>query len=217
MPAKVRARLSYANVAATLALFVALGGVGYSATGGALILGHRNVAGNPSSLRADVRGKALKLTNKSQKTGASALGLLVAKGHAPFTTNSGTKVNRLNADSLDGLSKEAFVLAQDGRAFAYGQVREDGSLRPHSDTVVETTPGFVGHPSTGLYCITFTRAPSQAELEGSAITLSGTTAQALFPHITNGQGGDCGQGQLAIRFYNSTGTLTDARFMFMVP
>jgi len=59
-----------------------------------------------------------------------------------------------------------------------------------------------------------------SELEGPAVTLAGTTAQTLFPHVTNGQGNDCPtepEPHLSIRFFTSTGLLADARFSFVVP
>lgn len=49
------------------------------------------------------------MSNTSTTTAATALGLNVASGHAPFTVNSGTKVANLNADSLDGLDSTSFV------------------------------------------------------------------------------------------------------------
>jgi hypothetical protein len=47
--------------------------------------------------------RLLQVTNNQTTAGATALGLTVASGHAPFTVNSGTKVVNLNADKLDGL------------------------------------------------------------------------------------------------------------------
>jgi hypothetical protein len=41
--------------------------------------------------------------------GASALGLAVDSGKPPFTTNSGTKVDNLNADRLDGHDSSYFL------------------------------------------------------------------------------------------------------------
>ncbi len=102
-------RLSPALVVSLIALFVSLGGVGYSATGGSFILGGSNKANKGSSLTANVAGKTLTLKNTSTGAGASALNLNVAGTKPPFTTNSGTKVANLNADKLDGLSSAAFL------------------------------------------------------------------------------------------------------------
>jgi hypothetical protein len=97
-------RPSPAMVVALVALFVALGGTTYAATGGNFILGNPNSASSTTSLSAPISGKkALQLTNTSTGAGATALGLNVASGHPPFTVNSGTKVANLNADKLDGV------------------------------------------------------------------------------------------------------------------
>jgi hypothetical protein len=101
---RIRQHLTYANVMATIAVFMVLGGTAYAATGGNFILGNPNSASSTTSLSAPISGKkALQLTNTSTGAGATALGLNVASGHSPFTVNSGTKVTNLNADKLDGI------------------------------------------------------------------------------------------------------------------
>jgi len=104
----LHSHLTYANVMVTILAFVVLGGVSYAATGGNFILGKANSASSTSSLSAPVNGKALQVNNTSTGTGATALGLNVASGHAPFTVNSGTKVANLNADKLDGIDSTGF-------------------------------------------------------------------------------------------------------------
>jgi hypothetical protein len=99
----LHSHLSFANVCSLAALFVALGGTTYAATGGNFILGKPNSAGATTSLSAPVAGKALQVTNASTSAGATGLGINVATGHSPFTVNSGTKVVKLNADQLDGI------------------------------------------------------------------------------------------------------------------
>jgi hypothetical protein len=105
---KLRPRSAY-DVFGVLALFVALGGTAYAATGGNFILGQGNTASSTSSLTAPVAGKALQLTNPSTGSGASALGLTVDASKPPFTTNSSTKVDNLNADRLDGHDSSYFL------------------------------------------------------------------------------------------------------------
>jgi hypothetical protein len=107
------------NVIGYLALFIALGGTTYAATGGNLILGKPNSASNPTSLSAPVSGKALQLTNTSTAAGATALGLNAASGHAPFTVNSGAKVANLNADKLDGIDSGGFLPSKGRLTFTY--------------------------------------------------------------------------------------------------
>jgi hypothetical protein len=106
-----RSHLTYANVVATSSLFIVLGGTTYAATGGNFILGRPNTANSQTSLTASpsFAGKALQLTNTNTGAGATALGLNVASGHAPFTVNSGTKVDKLNTDKLDGIDSSGFL------------------------------------------------------------------------------------------------------------
>lgn len=75
---------------AYLALFMAMGGTAYAATGGPFILGHTNKAGQASTLQNTGSGTALHLVTNN---GAAP----------PFTVSNGTKVGKLNADKLDGV------------------------------------------------------------------------------------------------------------------
>jgi hypothetical protein len=101
---------SPAIVVATVALFVALGGVGIAANGQSLILGKSdNSATLKTGLSAQVNDKALQLTNTNTGASATALGLTVASGHAPLTVSSQTRVANLNADKLDGIDSAGFV------------------------------------------------------------------------------------------------------------
>jgi hypothetical protein len=96
---KLTRRPSHTTIAAYLALFVALGGTTYAATGDNFILGQSNSASSTTALSAGTTGPAFKATNTSTGTAGS---FNVTAGHAPFTVNSGTKVTNLNADKLDG-------------------------------------------------------------------------------------------------------------------
>jgi hypothetical protein len=104
-------RLTYANVMVTILAFIVLGGMSYAATGGNFILGQPNLASSTTSLTRTGANtaKGLQVTNTSTGAGATALGLNVASGHAPFTVNSGTKVANLNADKLDGQDSTGFI------------------------------------------------------------------------------------------------------------
>jgi hypothetical protein len=101
MSSRVRDHIR-SNVVGYIALFVALGGTTYASTGGNFILGNPNTASSKTSLSAPIADKALQLSNTSTAAGATALGLSVGSGRAPFTVNSATKVAKLNADKLDG-------------------------------------------------------------------------------------------------------------------
>jgi hypothetical protein len=112
MRQRLRSHLTYANVISTLALFLVVGGgTTLAATGGNFILGQPNSASSTTSLTRTGANtaKGLQVTNNSTGAGATALGLNVASGHAPFTVNSGTKVANLNADKLDGMHSTAFL------------------------------------------------------------------------------------------------------------
>jgi hypothetical protein len=113
-------RPSPAMIVACLSLFVALSGVTYAATGGNFILGNPNSAISQTALSAPIAGKALQVTNTSTGAGATALGLTVASGKAPFTVNSGMKVANLNADKIDGLDSTNYVRrCGEGSVLAY--------------------------------------------------------------------------------------------------
>jgi hypothetical protein len=85
----------HVTVIAYLALFIALGGTAYAATGGTFLLGRSNQANATSSLKNTGSGAALKLTTGKATT-------------PPLAVSNGTKITHLNADELDGLSSAAF-------------------------------------------------------------------------------------------------------------
>jgi hypothetical protein len=91
-------------VISLVALIVALGGAGYSATGGNFILGHSNVATTPTALNASLNHRTLSLGNPNPGAAATALGLIVPAGKPPMFVSSTGRVDRLNADMVDGLS-----------------------------------------------------------------------------------------------------------------
>jgi hypothetical protein len=101
---------SPATAIATVALFVALGGVGVAATGGNFILGQSNSANKTSTLASGVTtGPTLELSNSG---GSPAARFKTPSGVAPFVVDSGKKVTNLNADKLDDLDSGAFARAR---------------------------------------------------------------------------------------------------------
>jgi hypothetical protein len=103
-------------VLGALALFISLGGVGYSATGSSFILGQANTATNQTSLSASVSNatsggnKVLQLTNSSTAAGAQGLGITVGANKPPIFVNATAgKATNLNSDKLDGLDSTAFL------------------------------------------------------------------------------------------------------------
>jgi hypothetical protein len=106
----MRIALSPSMAVSITALVVALGGAGYSATGGNFILGQSNSATTRSTLTASITDRALQITNSSTGAQATALGLSVGSGRPPMVVNSNTKVRNLNADLLDGLDSTDFAI-----------------------------------------------------------------------------------------------------------
>ncbi len=122
-----KCRRSPAFVVSLLALFIALTGVGYAATGGSLILGRHNTASRGTALSSKA-GPSLTLTNTGGKPAAS---FHVLSGKPPFAVNSNTKVRGLNADLLDGIDSSAFqrrVQLCTAAGSAIGVVNADGSV-----------------------------------------------------------------------------------------
>jgi hypothetical protein len=132
-----RVRPSHPTVVAYIALFVALGGTTYAATGGNFILGHANTAGQQTSLSASpaFAGKALQLTNTSTGAAATALGLNVASGHPPFTVNSATRVANLTATTANPI--------------AFAHISAAGAISLSKGMPNAT----VTNPQQGIYCL----------------------------------------------------------------
>ncbi len=159
------------------------------------------------------RERALSWNREGVRGARGATGAVGAKGETgpkgeTGTVNTASFYTKTESDSR-------YVAQSNERPFAWGQVREDASLRPHSETLIA-----VSHPSTGFYCLLLSRRPEQSELEGTVVTLAGTTPQAVFPRVTNGQGSDCASEPapaVAVRFYNTSNQPEDARFSFVVP
>jgi hypothetical protein len=132
----IRRHLTYANVMVTVLAFIVLGGTTYAATGGNFILGQANTAGSTTALSSGTAGPAFKVT--STNTGfATALGLNVPSGHAPFTVNSSAKVTNLNADKLDGLNSTSFLSTSNLHRFTF--TASIPTVPPHSCTTVIIT------------------------------------------------------------------------------
>jgi hypothetical protein len=105
-------RPSASLVISCLALFIALGGTTYAATGGNFILGRANSAGAQTALSAPIANKALQVTNTSTAAGASGIGITVGTNKAPLAVNATAgKATNLNADKLDGKDSTAFANA----------------------------------------------------------------------------------------------------------
>jgi hypothetical protein len=83
-------RPAHATIVAYLALFLAMTGTAYAATGGSLILGNPNTASKTTGLANTGAGPALRLVTKAGST-------------PPLAVSNGTKIPNLNADMVDGV------------------------------------------------------------------------------------------------------------------
>jgi hypothetical protein len=72
-------------------------------------LGQTNTINNMSTLVGSVNNAMLKIDNYDAGGSATALDLRVEPGQAPMKVDSGTKVDKLNADKLDGKDESAFL------------------------------------------------------------------------------------------------------------
>jgi hypothetical protein len=164
-----RLRISPSFVISLVALFVALGGTAWAATGGNFILGKANTANAKTTLTGTNAGPALALSNTTTGTAATALNLNVASGHAPLTTNSSTVVKNLNADKVDGLDAV--------------------QLKTHVDLVWTTTGPFTNAQTT----FTSNGGPLLITLNGSAY--GDITGQVLVVcvYIDGAESGACGE------------------------
>jgi hypothetical protein len=166
----IRERLSYANVVATLSLFLVLsGGAAIAATGGNFILGKPNSASSTTSLSAATNGKALQVTNMGTGTAATALGLNTASGHPPLTVSSGARVTNLNADKLDGLSSAAFVKTANEPVHVVDAPGEPGFQNNYANYGSGfSTVGFY-KDSTGIVHLRGTLVKTTGTFDGSAV------------------------------------------------
>jgi hypothetical protein len=148
---KFRARLTYANVMATIALFVALGGSSYAA----IKVTGKNVKDN-SLTTADIKNKSL--LRKDFKGGQLPAGAQGAPGKAGAQGRPGE-------DGFDGLDGANGADGADGSALAYAVVNPSAAGGPA--LVPERTFGFtdISRAATGIYCLTLD--PEIADLEGS--------------------------------------------------
>src|SRR5436190_8214505 len=186
----LRSRLTYANVISTLALFLVLaGGTTLAATGGNFILGQSNSASSTTSLtRTGANaGKGLQVTNTSTAAGATALGLNVASGHAPFTVNSGTKVTNLNADKLDGIDSSAFV--PNSKLVRVGPV----AVTPANPGSLSTPIATVGPFTFGSLCVRNNFAGN----DRTQVTISSNQGSSTYGSMTQAAaGGALGEGNM---------------------
>jgi hypothetical protein len=96
------------------ALVISLGGAGYTATGGNFILGATNSANAVTRLVGAIPNSALRVENPTNAAGATGINITTNASRPPLVVSSDAKVQRLNADLLDGVDSSDF-----GRLFAF--------------------------------------------------------------------------------------------------
>jgi hypothetical protein len=142
MRQRLRSHLTFANVVSVTALFIALGGTTYAATGGNFILGKANTAGTPTQLSSPTTNAAgaLKVANTNTTTagrgitaqgGAGGFGLWASGGNVSKNTAA------IHGQSGAGNAVEGFSTANPGSG-VYGQ---DNNLNSY---------GVAGHSDNGI-------------------------------------------------------------------
>jgi len=155
---RILRRLSYANVASTLALFLALGGTAYAANGGSFLLG-RNNAASVTSILTD--------------TGASpALTLRPKAGYPPIATSSKVKSPNLNADLIDGLDSTQLARVGGSTGFIVADDEDlDGEATATCPAGTRLTGG--GGIAGGADNVLWASAPAAVRTWGAAAVPAG--------------------------------------------
>jgi Collagen triple helix repeat (20 copies) len=187
-----RALPSPAMVVALMALFVALGGTGYAASG---------ALSDDSSPQATVARRGRRASNRGPRGFRGFRGATGATGPAGPAGAQGTQ-------GTQGPAGPA------GTAKAFAQVTSRGRVVPgHALNISDANISVIG---PGRYCfdlsaigITTTNAVAIATPDyNDADTASGTIV-----HVTLGNSfGNCPAGTIGVRAYNDEGTLRDAGF-----
>ncbi len=198
---RIRRHLSYANVAATLALVLAMSGGAVAASGGLSSGGTlRACANEEGAIRLLKAGKHCKRGQKSVSWNQQ--GPAGAKGTP-------------GAASAPGASGPAGVPGKDGSpgtAIAYGTFEASGTLEPETNSTALTTAN-VDHVETGVYCfrnLSFT--PNTAMVApNNAFGANATVVSVLVSTKVNAP---CKEGEhVRVRTaVSTTGTLTDEPF-----
>jgi hypothetical protein len=113
MGAKIRSRLTYANVMATVAVFIALGGSGYAAVKiNGKNIRNKSIAGTKLRNRTISGGKLKKNTLTGAEIRESRLGTVPRAKNADSATAAGTAgsaATASNASALGGIAPSGFV------------------------------------------------------------------------------------------------------------
>jgi hypothetical protein len=161
---RIRSHLTYANVMATLAVFMVLGGTSYAMTGGNFILGQSNSAGAPTSLTSPTTNTAgtLKVANTATSGGRAIQGTS-AHGQGVYG-HSGSNAGVVgDSDTFDGVfgvssGQSSAGVSGHGDGGGYGVFATGGSRLLHTAAIHgESGSGNAiegitsGNPASGVY------------------------------------------------------------------
>jgi hypothetical protein len=201
MSARLRSKLSYANVTATLALFVALGGSSYAA----ISITGKNVK-DGSLTTKDVKDRSLLRRDfKAGQLPAAAPGVPGAQGERGVPGEQGLR----GEQGIEGDPGAA------GSALAYAEVTADGFLSGDPKNVDRATKINFGSPTTGYYCLHTTVPPNNivATLRGTD-TPGGEIKVSFVTNINCATGH--GPYNVQVSTFNSAGVLADRGFYIAI-
>ncbi len=174
---RIRKRLSYGNVVASLALFIALGGVGYAATASKNSVVSSSIK-NGQVKSSDIANNAI--TSSKIKNGGVGNRDLGPKSVSSAKLSTALKTDLDDAATIGGLSVAQVVAAAGG---LYSEARQAaGSV--NVVTLTDQTLATLSLPTAGKYLIT-ARMPVTCTYDGSDGT--GATPDAttvLQPNLT---------------------------------
>jgi hypothetical protein len=195
----MRAQLTYANVVATLALFLALGGSSYAVTQ----LTGKNIK-DSSLTTKDVKNRSL--LKRDFKLGQLPAGSQGLKGDKGDKGEPGVN----GADGVDGAP---------GSALAYAHVLSDGSLSGSSETKNidrSTQAGAPTTPATGVYCLHTTVERHNVTATLYPYTATGEIAVGYFLNNIHCDGAGDGGFNIQVDTYDSSGAPADRAFMIAI-
>lgn len=189
-----RRRLNYANVTATIALFVALGGSAYAATQ----LPKNSVGSKQLKKGAVTTVKVKDGAITGQKIKLSTLGTV------PSAATAGSAAKAADSDNLGGQSPSAFAPAT---AIRSATIDLSGLVTAKSDGIL--AKNFV-HYGEGLYCIKgLTPAPRTAVASVDISAEQGSTVATTI-------GGPNPECQVTIYTYDKAGADANRPFSLLV-
>lgn len=193
----VRGRLNYANVMATIALFVALGGSAYAA----VQLPKNSVGPRQLKKNAVTTAKVKNGAITGAKIELSSLGTVPSATNA---TSAATAAKATNADALGGQPASAFARSSVVRS---ATVDATGVVAGESEGI--TSKNFV-HYGEGLYCLKgLDPAPRTAVASVHISAEQGSTAATAI-------GGPNPECQVTIFTYSKAGTDASRPFSVIV-